>query len=264
MIKLLVIDFDHTALGGYEPYDRFPDGLSRFLDTIQDQGIAWVTNTTWHPIGQDEVFQRSDLRSRPLRMIGRTGLVCGMYHQEELVLDAAWDQSITESQYQYARQFLPKLGEAIRSFPEVDQSSTTFDLITNIHTDNPGLVDDRLHEIPGFDLRAYVEHNADPRQLNVFPSYMSKGSALKRVQLELGVGPEETLVAGDGFNDLPMMHPDVAHHSICPVNAQETVKCHVQAHNGHVATLPFGDGLVQAAISILARCGQDTSLGICL
>jgi hypothetical protein len=77
-ISLFVIDFDGTALGGYEPYGRFPDNLSHFLDEFTEAGGLWTTCTTWHPYMQEEIFRISSLKSRPARAIGRTGFNCGL------------------------------------------------------------------------------------------------------------------------------------------------------------------------------------------
>lgn len=89
--ELLVIDLDGTALGGCEPYERFPDRLSTLLDEITSRGMLWATCTTWHPCLQDGVFRASRLKSRPARVIGSGGMSCGLYRGKDLYLDAWWD-----------------------------------------------------------------------------------------------------------------------------------------------------------------------------
>jgi hydroxymethylpyrimidine pyrophosphatase-like HAD family hydrolase len=45
--KLLIFDFDGTALGGHKPYKQFPPEFAAFLDGLGSSGIQWATATTW-------------------------------------------------------------------------------------------------------------------------------------------------------------------------------------------------------------------------
>jgi len=50
---LFVTDLDDTALGdGHQPYARFPDPYSEFLDGLAARGCQWAINTTWNVNGQ--------------------------------------------------------------------------------------------------------------------------------------------------------------------------------------------------------------------
>jgi HAD superfamily hydrolase (TIGR01484 family) len=77
-------------------------------------------------------------------------------------------------------------------------------------------------------------------------SWYNKGSVLQALQAELGIRAEETFAAGDNFNDLPMLDPDVARHLACPANSVKEVKQTVRSHGGYVAGLTGGDGVAQA------------------
>jgi HAD superfamily hydrolase (TIGR01484 family) len=74
----------------------------------------------------------------------------------------------------------------------------------------------------------------------------NKGSVLQALQTELGIRTEETFAAGDNFNDLPMLDPNVARHLACPANSVKEVKQAVRSHGGYVAELTGGDGVAQA------------------
>jgi Cof subfamily protein (haloacid dehalogenase superfamily) len=58
--------------------------------------------------------------------------------------------------------------------------------------------------------------------LDFAPHDVNKGLALKRIQSVLGISPEETLVFGDYFNDVPMMK--AAYYSYAMQNAPDGVK----------------------------------------
>jgi HAD superfamily hydrolase (TIGR01484 family) len=86
-------------------------------------------------------------------------------------------------------------------------------------------------------------------------SVYNKGSVLQALQTELGIRAAETFAAGDNFNDLPMLDPDVARHLACPANSVTEVKQMVRSHGGYVAELTGGDGVAEALRQI---CPQLT------
>jgi HAD superfamily hydrolase (TIGR01484 family) len=73
-----------------------------------------------------------------------------------------------------------------------------------------------------------------------------KGSILRALQNHLGIQPQETFAAGDNFNDLPMLDPEIAHHLACPANSVDQVKETVKSHGGYVANQEGGDGVAEA------------------
>ncbi len=69
--KLFVTDLDGTALdGGYQPYARFPDPFSEFLDYLHDNGCQWAINTTWDVGGQWDIVELSSVKSKPVFFYG--------------------------------------------------------------------------------------------------------------------------------------------------------------------------------------------------
>jgi HAD superfamily hydrolase (TIGR01484 family) len=73
-----------------------------------------------------------------------------------------------------------------------------------------------------------------------------KGSVLRGLQEQLGIGPDETFAAGDNYNDLPMLRPEIAKHLACPANSIVEVKTAVRKGGGYVADQIGGEGLVEA------------------
>jgi HAD superfamily hydrolase (TIGR01484 family) len=89
-------------------------------------------------------------------------------------------------------------------------------------------------------------------------SVYHKGSVLQALQAELGIRAEETFAAGDNFNDLPMLDPNLARHLACPANSIEEVKQIVSSHGGYVAEMAGGDGVAEA---LRRACPQLESAG---
>ena len=83
-----------------------------------------------------------------------------------------------------------------------------------------------------------------------------KGSVLRALQTRLGIQPQQTFAAGDNFNDLPMLDPEVAQHLACPSNSVDEVKEAVRRYGGFVADLAGGDGIAQALRRIYPQLGK--------
>jgi HAD superfamily hydrolase (TIGR01484 family) len=73
-----------------------------------------------------------------------------------------------------------------------------------------------------------------------------KGSVLRGLQTLLRITPDETFAAGDNYNDLPMLRPEIAKHLACPSNSIIEVKAVVREGGGYVSDRIGGDGLVDA------------------
>ncbi|MCM8762661.1 MAG: HAD hydrolase family protein, partial [Candidatus Omnitrophica bacterium] len=252
-IKLFVIDFDGTALGGYEPYERFPDNLSAFLDKISSCGVLWATCTTWHPYIQDRVFRASVLKSRPVRVIGRTSLNCGLYINGKLYLDAEWDHEMLSYKAGFDKEYLYSVREFLNLFIEEGRLTEYFDYIFSLEL--PSL--DRKEIMQKFNSCQVIKEKTyslflpDGKTVLVFPWYMSKGLAVRKVQKSLGISPEFTLVACDGVNDLPMLEKDIAALQVAPANADPEVHEKVKANGGIVSSLSYSDGVVESAKKLL-------------
>jgi len=76
------------------------------------------------------------------------------------------------------------------------------------------------------------------------------------MQQRLGIRPEETIVAGDGSNDLHMFSPDLCGWMVCPANAEPIVKERLSRHEGIVAEKQFSWGVVEAVEQVLAECEE--------
>ena len=73
----------------------------------------------------------------------------------------------------------------------------------------------------------------------------NKGATLLELEHWLGITPAETCVAGDHYNDLPMLSVEKARYLISPLNAIDIVKESVLSQNGYVAQQVAGDGIAE-------------------
>lgn len=77
-------------------------------------------------------------------------------------------------------------------------------------------------------------------------SAYGKGPALREIAHRVGVPPAKVIAAGDNFNDLTMLSPEITSWPICPGNAVPEVKKRVRMCNGVVGESLASAGLVEA------------------
>jgi hypothetical protein len=222
---------------------------------LVERGLRWVTDTVWHPHAQDYVFRSSQIRSRPVRAIGRTGLSCGYYVGSQMVLDAAWDYDLVEAQARYAIDYLPAVKDFLQNCPGVIKVEEYVDHILAVHYSHLELARKALSESPLARQHTYSQCPPDADCLLVFPAHMSKAVALRRVQRELRIDARETLVAVDGTNDLPLLSPEIAAWQVAPSNAIAEVKERIERNRGVVSSQPYSDGVIDGIRSLLMRAG---------
>jgi len=72
-----------------------------------------------------------------------------------------------------------------------------------------------------------------------------KGSTLQHLAKSLGIPREQTFVAGDGDNDLTMLHQEVAAYIVAPSNANYQVQQAVKKQFGYLAKQSAAQGVLE-------------------
>lgn len=251
-IKLIIIDFDGTALGGYEPYDRFPDKLSNFLDKISKRGILWATCTTWHPYMQDIVFKKSLLKSRPIRAIGRTSMECGLYKNGKIYLDAEWNHEFLSYKVEFEKEYLNLVRDYLKSIREITSFIEYFDYIFSLKFKcKREEIVEILNREKVIKEKTYFVFLPDGETIQIFPWYLSKGISLKKLKEKLKISEKNILIACDGVNDLPMIDKKIGNWFVCPENSDPEVKEKVKSCGGVISKLKFSDGVIDGIRKIL-------------
>ena len=120
IIKLLVFDFDGTALGGHTPYDQFPRPFAKFLDELHRSGIRWATNTTWPPDAQFNVIKRSGVKSKPAFLTGQTGRSMATVENNRLVTDVKHEKMVLSRDKRFKRKHWPAIRGILLSLLQKD------------------------------------------------------------------------------------------------------------------------------------------------
>jgi hypothetical protein len=260
MKKLFITDLDGTALGGgYEPYARFPDFFSEFIDTLAGNGFHWGINTTWDVGGQWDLVKVSSLKSRPDFMMAEFGLrlASPAFDLPEYIQPYTdrMEQRLKEFQYSKFQTLLRELcGNFACARVMYYGHLLCFELAENEDSDAFEAFAEQLS------LDTEFISKLSGRQLSARPAFMNKGEPLREILKLKQLIPEQVIVAGDEVTDLGMMALEIAKHYICPANAAKEVKEHVLMHGGVVGSLEFGAGVVQAFKELAKR--NNWSIGI--
>jgi len=258
-IRFFVFDWDGTALGGHEPYDRFPPAFVRFLDNLARRGIAWATNTTWPVETQYKVIKASGVKSAPVFLAGESARSLGTVVKNKLRIDAAYKRRLDSLDRRFLEKFEPLMrritarlitgGLADRIFfnPYGHRYISLYFKNESLARKGWRLAKPLLR--PGIMYRAFGTGKSD----SLLPFYMNKGTVLEYMQKRLGVLPEETLVAGDGFNDLHMFNPGMAKWMVCPANANPLLKARARKHGGLVSRRRYSRGIVEGVEKLLRQ-----------
>lgn len=246
-LRLISTDFDGTIHTDFADAP-VPLALQRKLAELQARGVLWVINTGRDLASLMEGIGRAHLSVRPdyvvtvEREIHRH--VGGHYaavepwnsrcHQDHAVVFGEVATAISDLMRSLETRFdatfyddnWSPLCAIARSNAQMDAIQTELDAFCHEATD---LVAVRNDVYVRLSHRAY-----------------SKGTALNEIQRLSGLTPAQTLAAGDHLNDLPMLLPGVARWLVTPVNGLPPVKAQVAAHGGFLATLPCGNGVLEA------------------
>lgn len=248
-IRLISTDFDGTLVG-FEPDQERPDAFLAWLDARGQDRPIWIINTgrwidsiierlhtleiprplwpAWVASGEREIYQLHDDAYQPLHPWNANCEAAHVRLAEEVhhafALIRGWVGLHTDAVCLYERAAFAGLRAS--SLEEADRINAFLD---GLFAQYPDLAVQRNDVYFRFCHRNY-----------------HKGACLAEIQRLVGAAPLQTFACGDHYNDLPMLRADLAAMLACPINAIPEVRAAVAGAGGHVATLEFTAGLVEA------------------
>jgi hydroxymethylpyrimidine pyrophosphatase-like HAD family hydrolase len=254
--KLLVIDLDGTSLGGgYEPYGRFPDHYSAFLDRLDAAGCRWAINTAWDALGQWHLLKSSSVKSRPLFFMAELG--CRLWTPGENApvavepFNATMERRLAEANATGLIPFMREMGSRFTP-ARLNFYGHWFDM-TCVPEETAAF----CAHVKSIDWKArgLSLYGHKGNRISVVPGFLGKHANLGEALRLAGLKPEEVVVAGDERADLAMMRPELAHHHLCPDNAHEDVKEHIARTGGAVGSRGYSDGVMEAFQALAEKHG---------
>lgn len=256
--KLFVTDLDGTALGGgFEPYARFPDPFSEFLDKLHSKGCKWAINTTWDPHGQWQLTLASSVKSRPEYFMGELGYRIGLLKDGKLEMLHSYNDMMKEKVAKANEKLIYPFIKDICSKFTPEKIFFYGHLFQFIAKDEDK---DRLAEYVN---EKYSEHegikcSCKKGSVSCCPDFLKKSLNLAEVVERMKLRPEEIVIAGDEAADITMMEPEsLAANAVCPENAADKVKEHVESIDGVIGVFHSGLGIINAFEKLAAKRGWD-------
>ncbi|MCF6175386.1 MAG: HAD hydrolase family protein [Victivallaceae bacterium] len=229
--KLFVTDLDGTALDkSFQPYARFPDHFSQFLDDLHEKKCEWAISTTWDVVGQSQLVLSSTVKSKPLFLMAEYGMRLAKY---------------TGAEPEYIQPFTNNMEQKVAQFNSDFAFAIVRDICTRFSPEVMHFYGHMLSFKPIAEdevaFRAYIKEHAvawhESNQFNfslnsassfsIYPRFLNKGAALSEALEQSAIAPEDVVIAGDEIADIAMMQPDLATFAVCPENAAQEVKDHV-------------------------------------
>ena len=257
--KLFVTDLDGTALGGgHQPYARFPDPFSRFLDRLASRGCQWAISTTWDVGGQWQLVASSAVQSRPVLLMGEIGLRLARWGAEGPVMVQPYTKRMEARLYRTCESSLRPVIRQVCGRIRAQRAlfyGHWFDFWP-VKAERPAVRQlGRTLARRAADLS--VSCAEDGSFFHAHPAWLGKGLSLKASLGLLKLTPDDVVVAGDHTPDLNMMAPELARHLIAPGSAEASVRAHVAAHGGAVGRSGYGQGVVEAFDALARQRGWD-------
>ncbi len=244
--KLFVTDLDGTALGGgYEPYARFPDHFSEFLDKLDSKGCRWAINTTWDPNGQWQLVLGSSVKSRPAFLMGEMGYRLATVKDEKMEMIQPYTESVREKILETNNKHLhPLIKDICSKFtPEIIHFYGHLFQFNAIEEDKERLIEYTHKNYPE---NGILKTSCNKGTLVSYPAVLEKSLNLSEALKLSGISPEHVVIAGDEIADTAMMRPELAAFAVCPENANPKVKEHVISRGGEVGDAHSGSGIIDA------------------
>ena len=255
-LQLVCTDFDgtiHTELESPTVAQEFQD----LIGELQARGVPWVVNTgrgladLLHEMARSKLFVAPDYLVVVEREIYRR-------EGDRYVAHAEWNDRCARTHEDLFAQLRPELpswfewvnGNFVAEVYEDPWSP--FCLVAASTNDALEIV-----EHVEMRCRAWPEVTVVANHVYARLSHVDyhKGSALREVAGLCGAEPAGTFIAGDHWNDLPMLRRELGHWLVAPANAMDEVKLAVEAAGGWV--LPGRAG--RAVAAGLRRCLGETS-----
>lgn len=246
-IKVICTDFDGTVFAEFEPRP-IPDVLVKRISALQDQGAKWIINTGRDLSSLMEALGRSHISIHPDYLV--------VVEREIYVRDGSSYRGLSHWNDACHADHNDLFGSVRREVPGLsawvtrhhlatvyEDAFSPFCLIAESNEDADAIhkfLEDFAKTIPCLSV---VRNDVYMRFCH---SAYNKGTALTEICGLLGVEPQQTFVAGDHLNDLPMLQQQRAAWLATPANAIPLVRECVLKQNGYLSRLDMGEGVAEA------------------
>jgi HAD superfamily hydrolase (TIGR01484 family) len=242
--QLLCTDFDGTLYSESQS-PRIPEKLINLIQELKSQGVVWMVNT-----GRDlEYLLESLVEHSKGVMPDYIGAVerevfihqSGAYHPVD-----HWNQhskAVHKTLFQRHSPLMLEVSEWISSRFEAEVFEDPHSPVCLIAQNNEDA--DQIHSFVNSKLKDYSELAWVRNDIyaRFSHAHIHKGTILNEVAKLHQFPTTDVVVAGDHFNDIPMLSRKFAHHLLAPSNAIPAVRDHLALNAGFISDYEAGEGV---------------------
>lgn len=243
-IQLISTDFDGTIFAEFES-PPIPMSLQRLLGMLQRRGAAWVINTGRDLPSLLETLARARMTVQPdaLVLVEREIYV---RKEDQYLPMSSWNSACQRDHAALFARMAPDLAGLRQDLHRHHNGTFYEDAFSPICVLAASLADADDVQRRLEDYARGIPHLAVVRNdvyIRFAHDAYDKGTALREIARRLKIGADATVAAGDHFNDLPMLKPEVARWLIAPANGIPAVQEAVRAAGGYISHRPAGEGV---------------------
>jgi hydroxymethylpyrimidine pyrophosphatase-like HAD family hydrolase len=253
-LRLICTDFDGTIFTDLES-PPVPRDFQELIGEVQAQGVRWVVNTgrgladLWYELARANLPVAPDYLVVVEREIYRRD-------GERYVAHSVWNERCTrthEDLFARLRPELPAWFEWINGnfVAEVFEDPWSPFCLVAANADEAAAIVEQVE----LRCRAWPEITVVANHVYARLSHVDyhKGSALREVAALCGAAPEGTFIAGDHWNDLPMLRAEFGRWLMAPANAMTEVKTAVTEAGGWVIAERAGRAVAEGLRRVIAH-----------
>ncbi len=253
---LIALDLDGTSVI-YEPGLAMHPGLTAYLASLRDSGIAWVMNSDRYTSTMAEIAGLLPPEQKPAGLLSCQRFIHLLDANEDYLPVEFWNREQTDRHSLLWKDIEPL-------FPQwKSRVEGCFTILEEVINDIAFAYRVEPRETPELRsmMQQFISGRADAQVSGnhdwtfILHADFSKSRLLKKAAKMLGVTPDHVIAVGDGINDLSMLDGSVTSLVGCPANASEEVKDTVSAAGGIIAQSREAEGTMEIIKTYLARLG---------
>jgi len=254
---LIALDLDGTSVR-YEPRLEMDPALMEYISSLKEQGAAWVMNSDRYTDTMIDIAMRLPAEQRPAAILSCQRFIHLLDSRACYVPASSWNSQQMKLHKGLWERLSPLFAEwhedIAREFAIDSHAINDLVFAFMVPLDQTPSLRARMREL----VRPWPDAQVSGNQEWTFILHasFSKARVLDKCAELLGVGSQQIIAVGDGFNDISMLNGSVTRMVGCPGNASAEVVQAVRGAGGIVAEGSAAAGTLHVLRHYMAGCAE--------